>query len=105
MTMIEDELDVIDKSDTVKRLKELKILIGSDNDIQDLIASFKRAKKAYEMNEYITEELKTAKEALYNHPVIDEYRHLYAKLDRSFIKFNNHLSSLLKNKVAICHKN
>jgi cell fate (sporulation/competence/biofilm development) regulator YlbF (YheA/YmcA/DUF963 family) len=104
ISTLEGTIDTIDKSSDVKRLKELKALMNSDKEIQQLLNDFNILKKKYETDNVITDELIAAKGSLYKHPVLIEYRNLYSKLNVSFLKFNKNIESLLNDKKSACGK-
>jgi cell fate (sporulation/competence/biofilm development) regulator YlbF (YheA/YmcA/DUF963 family) len=91
-------IDIIDNSDIVKQLKELKVVMDEDIDIQILLNNFNISKSKYLNDSIVTKELIEAKERLYEHPVVTKYRKLYSQLNISLVKFNKDLSLLLNNK-------
>jgi cell fate (sporulation/competence/biofilm development) regulator YlbF (YheA/YmcA/DUF963 family) len=91
-------------SDIVKRLKELKKLVDTDPQIKQLLDSFSVAKENYEKDSSLISELTKSKTALYNHPIVSEYRKLYSDMNLSFIKFSKELSSLIKVKNPTCSR-
>lgn len=94
----EETIDIIDNSDIIKRLRELKKIINDDSTIQQLMTDFNNAKKETDN----ISNIKQTKERFYNHPVITEYRKLYSTLNISLLKFNKELSSLLNVKNPTC---
>ena len=103
ISKVEDTISIINSSDIVIRMAELKKLINSDTEIQQLIAAFSRAKDQYCDDSTATNDLSIAKKDLYNHSVVAEYRKLYSELNLSLAKFNKDLSSLLSTSKA-CSK-
>lgn len=104
MDKIDETLMHIDNSDIVKRLKELKIMMDADPQIKQLLDSFSVAKDKYDKNPALIEELTASKKALYNHPVVLEYRKLYSEMNLAFIKFSKEISSLIKVKNPTCSR-
>jgi cell fate (sporulation/competence/biofilm development) regulator YlbF (YheA/YmcA/DUF963 family) len=93
-------INQINKSTIVKRLKELKIIIDNNNEIQILLNDFNDKKKKYESNLITLDALKTSKVNLYNHSVIVEYRKLHSELNLLINKFNKDIIKLLDKKFA-----
>lgn len=99
----DDIIDLIDQSDIIKSLKKLKKEIDKNDEVQMLISNFNKHKKKYENDLIITKQLSLAKEELYNHPLIYEYRKLFNELNLSILLFNTKILKLLNNKSNVCN--
>lgn len=104
LSALDVTIDIINESDIVKRLNELKLLMDSDIQIKKLLDDFNDAKKEYSKDSIVTKELTATKEKLYNHPVIAEYRKLYSELNLSFVRFNKNISTLINVKKPTCSR-
>ncbi|MDD2203209.1 MAG: hypothetical protein PHT75_00700 [Bacilli bacterium] len=104
MTEVDNTVDIIDKSDIVERLRELKLIMDSDEEIIKLSINFNAAKEKYNKDNKITKDLIDTKKNYYNNSIVSEYRMLYTKLNNSFLKFNKDLNGLLNNGKDACNK-
>ena len=102
MSKVDEVINAIDNDISIKRLKYLKSIIDKDSEIQNLLTIFNTHKKEYGVNLIINEELKIAKEELYNHPVVYEYRKLYSELSISLARFNRSILKILDTNNYIC---
>jgi cell fate (sporulation/competence/biofilm development) regulator YlbF (YheA/YmcA/DUF963 family) len=105
MVEVDRTIELIDKSDIVKRLRELKSIMDSDEEIKKLSLNFNVAKNKYNEDNIVTEELYSAKKEFYNNPVVSEYRKLYVELNNSFLKFSKDINTLLKEDKGACRNN
>ena len=99
----DEAIELIDQSDTVKRLKQIKEEISTDVEVQKLIKSFKKEKIKYEKDLIITDSLIESKEKLYNHPLISEYRKLYSNISLAISFLNSQIQKLLNYKKKDCN--
>ncbi|MDD4298374.1 MAG: YlbF family regulator [Bacilli bacterium] len=104
MSDVDKVIDVIDKSDIIMRIKELKLLIDSDCEIQRLLDDYVSAKNKYKVDSNITKDLINAKKDFFNHPLVSEYRNLFSKLNLSVTRYNHNLISLLDIDMHSCGK-
>lgn len=104
MVKIDEIIEDINNDDDIKRLKELKIIMDNDKDIQKLLNNFKVNKEKYESNNIITEDLISSKKELYENEIVYEYNKLLNDLNFSLASFNRKILRLIDNKSNICGK-
>jgi cell fate (sporulation/competence/biofilm development) regulator YlbF (YheA/YmcA/DUF963 family) len=104
ITKVDEIIDDINNDDSIKRLKELKIIIDNDKDIQVLLNNFKINKEKYESSNIITEGLILSKKQLYENDTVYEYNKLLNNLNFSLASFNRKILRLIDNKSNICGK-
>jgi cell fate (sporulation/competence/biofilm development) regulator YlbF (YheA/YmcA/DUF963 family) len=102
---INELLDLLDKSDTIKKIDTYKQKIDSDINLKKLIEDFNLAKQEYYINPNCEtkEQLMNKKLMLYNHELIKEYKLAENELNYIVLRFNSKLNTLLNYKN--CKKN
>lgn len=102
MNKVDEVITIINDSDTLKRLRQLRDEMDKNNELSSLFKHFNELKKEYENTSIITPSFIKSKEELYKHPLVSEYRSILSEVNLSLLKFNNKINSLTNS--TSCNK-
>ncbi len=93
-------IELLEKDDTIIRLRKLKTAVKGNKQLCNKINHFKQQQILYEKNQLTSNEFIKIKKDLYEHPLFSQYHILEMELNYFLIYFNNRLNKLVENKTC-----
>lgn len=88
-------LNALDSSDTIKKMRKLKLKLKENKEYNPLINNFIKNKSSYESKDILSEEIINLRKKLFNISEFKEYLNLQNELRLLSININNIIMSVL----------